>query len=118
MHLKVHSMVLLEDARHNFNFLKVGEACFVTYSMVGPGIDSCTAGNISLYIYSVSMGMKDSVNSDKPIHSIVCVRLVASLLSFCFIDLSIEVNGVLRFPYYYCIGIHISFYVSMLVSCS
>ena len=62
-------------------------------------------------VCSATLGCKALKISIKSICSSVSFKAAASLLIFFLEDLSVDVNGVLKIPYYDCITVYLSFYV-------
>lgn len=76
-----------------FQIVLTAEACFVTYNMIDPRGGSMYSWE---KMYIQCPWMQRFVIPIMSICSVVCVQSVASLLSFCLIDLYVDVNGVLR----------------------
>ena len=90
-----HSIVVGEDAWHDFNFLKFTEVLFVAQDVVYPGeCFMCTW----MKVYSSAFGCNVLKISMGPIWSNVSFKTCVSLFIFCFDDLSIGMSGVLKSP--------------------
>ena len=77
----------------------------MTQDVVFPG--ECT---LEKKVYSSAFGWNVLKISRRSISSNVSFKTCVSLLIFCFDDLSIGVNGVLKSPTY-CVTVNFSFYV-------
>ena len=90
-----HSIVVREDAWHNFNFLKFTEVRFMTQDVVYPGEWNVPCA-LEKEVYSSVFGWNVLKIPMRSILSNVSFKTCVSLFIFCFHDLSIGVSGVLK----------------------
>ena len=84
-----------EDAWYNFNYLKFTDIWFVTQEVVYPGECSMCIWEEGLFFCIWMVVLKTSMRA---INSDESFKTCGSLLIFCFDDLSIGMNAVLKSP--------------------